>query len=140
MRIPRSFVVLCACLLLAGCESRTYEGEQRFPITGKVTVDGQPVDIGTISFLPTNSERRVSGGPIQDGVYSVTEEMGPNAGAHRIEIHWHKKTGAKYRDNDSGEMYDTRKEGLPAKFHSQSELTAEVSPEKTTFDFDLKVE
>jgi hypothetical protein len=35
-------------------------------------------------------------------------------------------------------MYDERKEGLPPQFHEQSELTADVSAEKTTFDFDLK--
>jgi hypothetical protein len=29
-------------------------------------------------------------------------------------------------------------EGLPAKYHQESELTAEVSSKQTTFDFDLK--
>jgi formylglycine-generating enzyme required for sulfatase activity len=38
----------------------------------------------------------------------------------------------------TGEMFDERKEGLPPRFHEQSELTADVSAERTTFDFDLK--
>jgi hypothetical protein len=102
-------------------------------------VDGQPLDVGTISFIPTNhDQQRVSGGPIVDGAYSVREERGANSGPYRVEIRWRKKTGKKYRDPDSGELLDERKEGLPARCHEKSELTAEVSEKQTTFDFDLK--
>jgi hypothetical protein len=55
-----------------------------------------------------------------------------------VEIRWAKKTGRKYRDVDSGEILDERREGLPARYHQKSELTVEVSAQKTTFDFDLK--
>jgi hypothetical protein len=125
-------------LLIAGCGSREYSGPQRFPLSGKVTYDGQPIDFGSISFLPASGEQRVSGGLIENGMYSVPEEKGANAGKHKVEIRWRKMTGRKVRDPDSGEMYDERKEGLPPQFHEQSELTADVSAEKTTFDFDLK--
>ena len=138
--IARLFGLCCLCLAAAGCESRSYEGPQRLPLSGKVTVDGQPLDGGTISFIPQNSDQRLSGGPILDGAYAVTEEMGANSGPYKVEIHWHKKTGKKYRDADSGDMYDERKEGLPPRYHSQSELTAQVSADKTTFDFDVKSE
>jgi hypothetical protein len=104
-----------------------------------VRVDGQPLDVGSISFIPTNhDQQRVSGGGILDGAYLVDEARGANAGLYRVEIRWAKKTGRKYRDPDSGELLDERKEGLPARYHEKSELTAEVSEKKTTFDFDLK--
>jgi len=126
-------------LFLAGCGQRGYSGPRRYPLTGKVTFDGQPVDWGSISFLPqAGGEQRVSGGVIENGSYSVTEEQGANAGTHRVEIHWLKKTGKQYRDRDSGEMVDERQEALPSQFHTQSKLTAEVSSAKTAFDFDLK--
>jgi hypothetical protein len=35
-------------------------------------------------------------------------------------------------------MIDEMMNGLPAKHHATSELTAEVSPKQSTFDFDLK--
>lgn len=35
-------------------------------------------------------------------------------------------------------MLDERKEALPARFHTESELTADVSAKQTHFDFDLK--
>jgi hypothetical protein len=133
------WVAILLPLALAGCSRRDYDGPRRFPLAGKVTIDGEPVDFGSISFLPASEGGgRVSGGLIEKGSYAVPEEQGANAGKHRVEIRWRKLTGKKVRDPDSGEMYDERKEGLPTRFHAESELTAEVSAEQTTFDFDLK--
>jgi hypothetical protein len=124
--------------LCEGCTSRPYEGEQRIPLHGKVTVDGRPVDAGTISFVPVDaSKHRPSGGSILDGEYKVEEAMGANAGSYRVEIHWQKPTGKKIRAIDSDEMVEQRAEGLPAKYHKNTELTAEVAPDKTEFNFDL---
>jgi hypothetical protein len=39
---------------------------------------------------------------------------------------------------DKEELIDEMMEGLPDKYHVNSELTAEVSPKQATFDFDLK--
>ena len=130
-----------SCLLLlflAGCGQPDYKGPKRFPLSGNVTYDGEPIDFGSISFLPAGGEQRVSGGLIENGKYSVPEAQGANAGKHRVEIRWNKRTGKQKRDPDSGEMYDDRKEALPPRFHADSELTAEVSAQQTNFDFDLK--
>jgi hypothetical protein len=129
---------MLSLVLVAGCSRSNYKGPQRFPLTGKVTVDGQPMENGVISFRPTGGEQRVSGGLIANGAYSVSEEQGANAGKHRVEIRWAKKTGKKIRDQDSGEMLDEHKEALPPRFHTESTLTAEVGKGQTNFDFDLK--
>ncbi len=136
----RILCIVGLCFALNGCGRRgDYSGPQRYPVSGNVTVDGQPLDWGSISFIPAGADgQRVSGGPIADGAYAVPEEMGANAGQYRVEIRWAKKTGRKLRDPDSGELRDERKEGLPARYHQQSELTAEVSATKTTFDFDVR--
>lgn len=132
---------LAACAALAGCGRKDYTGDQRIPLSGKVTVDGAPMQYGVISFLPQDEKGRVSGGPIRDGAYSVPEEMGANAGKYRVEIHWNKPTGKQVPNPfDKEELIDELTEGLPDRFHKDSELTAEVAPEKTTFDFDLKSE
>jgi hypothetical protein len=138
MTIRRFLVLLCLLAsVLVGCGGPEYSGPRRYPLSGKVTVDGQPLDFGSISFIPADGQR-VSGGLIENGTYSVTEENGANAGKYRVEIRWLKLTGTKKRDPDSGEMYDERKEGLPEKYHAQSTLEADVSAKQTTFDFDLK--
>lgn len=130
--------VVVACVLLVGCQRQSYKGPKRYPLSGKITFDGQIVDAGNISFLPESGEARVSGGIIKDGAYSVSEADGANAGPYRVEIHWHKKTGRQFRDSAVDALLDERKEGLPEKFHAQSSLKAEVSAQATNFDFDLK--
>jgi hypothetical protein len=131
--------IIGLCLAVGGCGEAEYEGAARYPLSGKVTWDGQPIDLGSIAFLPTaGAEQRVSGGEIVDGAYAIPEARGANAGKYRIEIRWQKKTGRQVKEAWSGEMVDERVEGLPDKYHASSELTAEVSGAQTTFDFHLK--
>ncbi len=132
--------LLICLMLLSSCNNKDYQGADRFPLSGKVTVNGEPIDFGTISFLPTRGdEQRVSGGEIISGVYDVKEARGANSGMYRVEIRWSKPTGKKIKDRDTGDLIDERAEGLPAKFHSKSALTVEVSRENHFFDFDLEL-
>jgi len=95
--------------------------------------------MGVISFIPQDQSGRVSGGPIQDGTYSVPEEKGPTEGTYEVRVSWNKLTGKKIPNpSDRGYMIDEMVEGLPAKYRDNSELVAEVSPKQTKFDFDLK--
>ena len=138
-RLTSTFCCLGLCALLAGCGSSKYSGEERFPLEGNVTLDGQPIDLGSISFIPEGEGKgRASGGVITDGKYAVPEEKGANVGTYRVEIHWLKRTGRQLRDPESGEMYDERHEALPEKFHTKSELTAEVPLPENRHDFQLK--
>lgn len=133
-------VWVCLWTAFTGCGQK-YSGDQRFPLAGKVSFNGEPVDLGSISFIPLDSNQRLSGGTITDGAYSVPEPHGANAGKYRIEIRWQKKTGKKVRlpvDDKTFVEDDVRAEGLPPEFNTDSQLTAEVSPSQTHFDFDLK--
>jgi hypothetical protein len=134
-----AFTLCCLelCALLAGCSGAKYKGDKQYPLEGEVTFDGQPVDVGSIAFIPTGKGRH-SGGVITDGKYAVPEENGANAGTYRVEIRWLKRTGRQLRDPESGEMYDERREALPEKFHTNSELTVEVPLPKNRHDFHLK--
>lgn len=126
------------CVLLCGCGGQGYPGAKRFPISGSVTYGGEPVDVGSISFLPLEGdEQRVSGGPIMEGKFDVPEERGPSAGKYRIEIRWQKRTGRMIADRTSDEMVEERAEGLPAKFHKDSDLTVVVPSPDKKYDFHL---
>lgn len=128
----------CSLLLLAviGC-GKADSGPPRFVLEGTVTLDGNPLDGATITFLPTNLKNRPSGGPISHGKYSVPQGQGANAGEHRVEIRWPKPTGKQVKDDDTGGMIDVLAEGLPARYHDLSELKADVGPDKTKHDFEL---
>jgi hypothetical protein len=130
--------VMFLCATFGGCGGQ-YNGDRRYPLSGNVTYDGQPIDLGTISFLPAAGDKqRVSGGMIENGAFSIPEETGANQGKYRVEIRWAKKTGKQFLDPDTQTMVDRRDEGLPPRFHNKSTLTADVSAEQTRFDFDLK--
>ena len=129
---------LALCAVLTGCGGSKYKGDKRYPLVGEVTFEGHPVDLGSISFIPEGGTGRPSGGVITDGKYAVPEEKGASAGTYRVEIHWLKRTGRKLKDAESGEMYDERREALPDKLHSNSELTVEVPLPENRHDFQLK--
>jgi hypothetical protein len=138
--IKLSFAILCLvlCPALAGCGSAKYKGAKQYPLAGEVTFEGEPIDVGSISFIPESGKGRPSGGVITDGKYDVPEEMGANAGKYRVEIRWLKRTGKKLKDAESGEMYDERREALPDKLHTNSELSVEVPLPDNRHDFKLK--
>ena len=134
-------MTLLCCLalgtVLAGCGGTKYKGDKRFPLAGEVTFGGEPVDVGSISFIPEGSTGRPSGGVIADGKYAVPEEKGANAGTYRVEISWLKRTGKKLRDAESGEMYDERREAIPDKLRTNPELSVEVPLPDNRHDFKL---
>jgi hypothetical protein len=129
--------------LVAGCQHKTYDGPQRYPVSGTVAMDGELVDEGSIALTdPSNGAKlRGAGGEIVNGKFSVPEEKGPNAGSYRVHISWLKKTGKKFRAPDTSDevYYDARKEVVPVRFRGPaSELTVEVPSLDNTYHFDLK--
>jgi hypothetical protein len=106
-------------------------------LEGKVSYGGEPIDVGTITFIPTSGSGIKGGGLIENGNYKVDAKTGPGPGPHRVEIRWAKPTGKKSK-NEFGEEIQKRQEGLPEKYHAQSTLTAEIKPGKNVIDFSLE--
>jgi len=120
-------------VLLAGCG-----GPSVAPVSGRVTVAGQPVAKGSLIFMP-NQDKGTSGkaatGDIQpDGTYTLStfsEKDGAIVGHHRVVI-----TGRSLED-DEGTPPNTE---IPPRYGNvrQSGLTAEVKSAGNTIDFDLE--
>jgi hypothetical protein len=88
--VRRSIIPFAALVLLTGCG----DGKPtRVPISGKVLIDGQPLKLGSIAYVPKGA--RPSGSAIdKDGHFELTcYEHGDGAvlGAHRVMV-----TGAKH--------------------------------------------
>ncbi len=90
LRVPLTWRSVCSvaaiicCAFASGCGGPT--GPARFPVSGNVVREGQPVDDGTIQFIPTG------GGPaastkIKDGLYQFTKENGPVEGGQNVVIY-----------------------------------------------------
>ena len=64
--------------LLAGCGPAS----DRLAVTGNVTLDGAPLDRGSIRFSSLGDQKLlVSGGLIQEGEYNIAQEKGLRPGS-----------------------------------------------------------
>ena len=131
-----SVVSVCVCLA-PGCGE--HDGTS---IHGTVTLDGAPVEGGSINFFPTKgTEGPVVGAAISDGEYKISAPKGPPIGTHQIEIRSSGKTGRKVpagSPHPPGTMFDEVAEMIPAQYNSNSTLEREVKAGKNTLHFDLK--
>jgi hypothetical protein len=123
-------LVLAASLM--GCSSNS-----RYGVEGRVTYAGEPLELGSITFLPEADQNIKGGGVIVRGHYKVEPYYGLNPGPHRVEIRWAKPTGKKYK-NEFGEVLDVRKEGLIDKYHTKSTMSVTIRAGANTLDFDLE--
>ncbi|MCZ2341498.1 MAG: hypothetical protein LC104_06835 [Bacteroidales bacterium] len=129
-----------ACMIGCGPESPRRE------IHGIVTFDGKPLPAGMIQFesLPDQPTCNESA-PIQNGAYTVTGLGGLLPGKYRVRITSLDANAPKpAEDVAPGTPVEEKKlsptsKNLPAKYNTQSELTAEVSSTQSEpINFDLK--
>lgn len=85
---PRGVPLLSVlCLVLLGC------GEARVVVSGTVTVDGKPVDEGSINFSPLDGQGPSTGGKIENGKYELKGDAAATPGKKRVSITGALKTG-----------------------------------------------
>jgi len=129
------FLLCCVALLaLIGCSGES----DRQSLEGTVTLDGEPLSEGAITFRPMpGTEGPTAGGPIRDGQFSIASDQGTFAGTFRVEISAHKKTGRKIPGALGGEVDETVSI-IPERYNRQSELTADVEKGAANeFEFEL---
>ncbi len=124
-------VLLSAGLFfLTGCGSAG-----RHALQGTVTLDGQPVKTGTISFLPTaGTSGNSSGGEIKDGKFSIPAKVGLQTGEYRVTINARIATGKKVRDAQTGQFFD---EMVSAHHKQTGKLTVTIPVEGNEVSFEL---
>jgi hypothetical protein len=134
-------VPACLSLLLGSGCSRPSEGLVRVAVAGTITLDGLPVERGSIDLFPTaaGSDLRKASGLVIAGQYDIPAARGPNVGTYRAEIHWPKPTGRKISGfTDIGEdVVDEQAEAIPPRYNARSTLLVELKPGPNTHDFRL---
>jgi hypothetical protein len=116
---------------------------QRGAISGRVTLDGQPIEEGSISFVPTAAgQDQAASSRIRQGEYSIAQANGPGLGNMRVEIRAARLTGRRNPPSDPAlaalEAEYESVETVPNRYNTESELTAEIKPGNNVVDFDLK--
>ncbi|HEY1191332.1 MAG TPA: hypothetical protein VGE74_27100 [Gemmata sp.] len=112
-----------------GCGS---DGSKLYKVTGKVSFDGQPVKEGRILFRNLGADGKAYSAPITDGTYEVMCEPGKM----RVEIIASRVIPGKMVKGE-GEMIPAAEMYIPAKYNSDSTLTAEVKASSNDIPFEL---
>ncbi|QDU60693.1 hypothetical protein Pan216_15420 [Planctomycetes bacterium Pan216] len=134
-KVSLGWMMALASVGIAGCGSE--EGPDLGTVTGIVTLDGQPLDNATIWFMPVEGNRRSIGKTDGSGQYKLfytRDRAGAELGAHKVSITSEFDTPV---NEATGEPAHSRPEMLPARYHEQTELTADVDKGSNTFNFDL---
>lgn len=106
-------------------------------VSGTVTLDGQPLADGLITFIPADGNSPTAGGKIAAGSYSVEASRG----SQKVVINATKVTGSRkaYANDPNSPVITTTAEILPKKYSDAltTELTVEVKGGSNTADFNL---
>lgn len=73
---------------IGGCGGGSEDGLPRQAVSGKVTLDGKPLERGVISFTPDAQATSpvTGGGVIADGAYAIPREQGLTPGKYKVSI------------------------------------------------------
>ena len=130
------FAIAAAFVLVlsVGCGSPSDVGF----VTGVVTLDGEPVQHGSVSFYPAGGRASV-GGTKQDGSYELIytrSRKGALIGEHKVTIAQEKESSI----SDDEPAAEFKKANIPRKYTNEktTDLTATVVQGNNVINFDLK--
>lgn len=127
----QAIAVLGIAVGLVGCGP----SDGMMDINGTVTMDGEPVQSGSITLTPVNGSSKVGGGTFEDGTFSTRAAAGEMA----VQIRGHEivKLPNPTKEQVERGLDTERHEIVPPAYNSASKLRIKISPENTTFDFAL---
>jgi len=144
-RAGPGWALVWVVLLAVGCGE---SAPPTYPASGTVTFNGDPVEDGTITFLPVQGTHGSNiTAAITQGAYATPQDAGLAVGSYRVEIDGFRKTGRQVRDLASPDrrlaeppLIEERVMYLPPKFNTQSELKVDVggAADIVKLDFPLR--
>jgi len=125
-----SALVVLALAAIVGC------GDGKSSVSGTVTMDGEPVKSGAITFTRTDGELVREGAVIQDGNFRASVP----AGTYKLELTGQKVVSVRKQKGFDGkdEEVPITEELFPEQYNTKSVLTEAVKPGTRTMKLDLK--
>ncbi len=116
----RLMVLLAFCSLWCGCGPGKPVEPAKFPVTGTVLLNDKPLPQGVVYFK-TVATGAFESFDVKDGKFAGKAEQGER----RVEICVYEQVPAKPDDPMS---QATQRNTIPARYNTESELTAKVDP------------
>jgi hypothetical protein len=141
-RIVSILATLTAVLFIVGCGGPAAV-DGRYGVSGTVTLDGEPLNNGTISFSPTAQSGRGSGSVIRDSRYEIPADKGMNVGEYFVRINAAEDVGemdgaARERLMNNPDSRKPPKELIPAQYNDQSQHKVTITVDgPNEFNFDI---
>jgi len=129
-----AFAVAALCVTMAaGCS-----GPPKAEVTGTVTLDGVPIENGSIQFYPVGATGQTVGAGIENGKYNLISSVGEMT----VTINASKVVGKhKMYETADSPVVDKLQETIPATYNTLSTLKVTLKPGKNDgVDFELKSE
>jgi len=129
-RLPAGFFLLV--LAVTGCGT---SGPELAPVSGRVTLDGQPVYEAEVLFQPDNMKSPSYGFTDKEGRY----ELGYKRGVSGARVGWHTVSIEMDKEilGPNGKLMK-RPQLIPRRYYMQSELRREVkADEENEINFEL---
>jgi hypothetical protein len=123
-------LVLGLGVFVVGCAGG--DGRAMTKVSGKVTLDGVPVDDGQILFRRTSGEQKGYEGLIKDGTYQLDCEQGDV----KVEITAFRIVPGKFT-TVNGPKEPVREMYVPEKYNTKTTLTQKLSGSSSTIPFEL---
>ena len=124
--------------LFSGC------GDSGISISGKITVNGKPLESAEIKFLPLNSaDNEHAGAVVTNGEYVVENDERIKEGEYQVQIRAFRASGKKLwdgmGDGTNKTMVDELAQFIPNRYNDSSELKVSLKKGDNEFSTDLKV-
>ena len=128
-------IALLVIVLVSGCQRPPADQPELGIVTGTITLEGQPLNGANVLFQPASGRPSIAATD-EKGHYSLSYKLrvpGAKIGQHQVQV-------TTYRPNRDPQDASSPEvpESLPARYNSQSELTADVKPGQNEISFDLK--
>jgi len=138
LQLVRCLLVISLAVSVVGCDSGSSKSGS--PVSGSVTLDGTPLDHGTISFSSIDDAKRESSvATITDGKYQIPADNGLMPGKYRVSIS--APSGGPTSTDPNEAMAQAAKpsvERVASRYNSQTELQAAIESGASTHDFEVK--
>jgi hypothetical protein len=109
-------------------------GSDLTPVSGTVTVDGQPIQQGSIQFAPVDGKAPSEAAAIEGGKFSASLHRTK----YRVQIYAPKVTKLAKTDEKGPSDATIVEELLPPRYNVRSELALDVAELTSDVRFDLK--
>jgi hypothetical protein len=128
-------LTLIFAVCVTGC-GEVASGPKTATVSGTVTLDGEPLESGSISFAPVDGIGPSAGEKITDGTYTANVPLGEK----RVLITSPKVVGQRktYEGVADSPTVPIYKELVPARYNAQSELKTTITSGKNPGDFILE--